>query len=490
MSEHDETTTEVADTRPIAGGVADAPDTRRSTLSGKRFVFTAAQNNTYVHEEFLKALTHFCIHNDAELVVSQFTYNKSGFQNGTKESDDLWYDPKIKDYVRNTSARIAEDLIFCGELNILPTAVNPLAGLEAYTQGNSGIVPHAKVQMISLPRMKGEDARFMYTTGAVTLRNYIQKKAGQKAEFHHVFGALYVEIDDSGDWFARQLIADNSGVFYDLTTKYTPYGIESNQRALGVNWGDIHIEKMDRTVTEAAWGTRGSMMSVLRPQFQFIHDLTDFRARNHHNLHNPYHLAEMHFNGSGNVEQDMALSAAFLAEISDPDTLTIVVESNHDQAYQRWLQEADIRKDPENAEFFHRSNAQMFAQIRQGTKRFSVFEWALREKADLPGVIFLQEDDSFVIGDEKHGIECGMHGHRGPNGARGNARGFRYIGRKVNIGHSHSAGIVDGVYVAGVSGQLDMDYNKGPSSWSHSHIVTYPNGKRTIITMKRGKWRA
>ena len=54
----------------------------------------------------------------------------------------------------------------------------------------------------------------------------------------------------------------------------------------------------------------------------------------------------------------------------------------------------------------------------------------------------------------------------------------------------HTAGIIDGVYTAGVSGKLDMEYNKGPSSWSHSHVVTYPNGKRAIITVKNGKWKA
>ena len=118
---------------------------------------------------------------------------------------------------------------------------------------------------------------------------------------------------------------------------------------------------------------------------------------------------------------------------------------------------------------------------------FNVYQWAVTADNQIKSdTIFLEEDDSFIV----HGIEQGLHGHRGPNGARGNAKGFRSIGRKVNIGHSHSAGIIDGVYVAGVSGLLDMDYNKGPSSWSHSHILTYTNGKRTIITMKNGKWRA
>jgi hypothetical protein len=62
----------------------------------------------------------------------------------------------------------------------------------------------------------------MYTTGACTLRNYINRKAGQVATFHHVFGALYVEVAEDGKWFVRQIMADDSGAFYDLDVYYTP----------------------------------------------------------------------------------------------------------------------------------------------------------------------------------------------------------------------------------------------------------------------------
>jgi hypothetical protein len=77
-----------------------------------------------------------------------------------------------------------------------------------------------------------------------------------------------------------------------------------------------------------------------------------------------------------------------------------------------------------------------------------------------------------------------MHGHLGPDGARGSAQNLNKIGKRANIGHLHSAGIYDGLYVAGTSTTLNMGYNKGPSSWSHSHIVTYPNGKRVTIAGK------
>lgn len=474
---------------PTSRGTISAPSKHRPSLTGKAFVFTSAQNNTPVHKGFFESLRHFCEANQAELIVATFTYNKKGFQNGTKDDDNLWYDPAVVPFIRNESLQVAKDLVFCGELNILPTAVTPLSGLDNYTQDASGIVPHTKVHLKSLPRVKGQDARFMYTTGTVTARNYVEKKAGQKASFHHTYAALYVEIDEQGDWFARQLVADSSGTFHDLNNKYTPKGQEATSGVETIVWGDIHLEKMDPLVFDAAFGEQDtSMLKMLSPKYQFIHDLTDFRARNHHNVNDPYHLARMHFKDQGNVEADIRRCSLFLNHITRYGNPAVVVESNHDLALERWLKEGDVRHDPENAEFFHRMNYNIYKSIREGT-RYKPFEEAVRENI-MPDrkdkIIFLDEDDSFRV----NGIQYALHGHRGPNGSRGNPLGFRNIGDRVNIGHMHSACIIDGVYVAGVSGRLDMDYNKGPSSWSHSHIVTYANGKRAIITMKNGKWRA
>ena len=109
---------------------------------------------------------------------------------------------------------------------------------------------------------------------------------------------------------------------------------------------------------------------------------------------------------------------------------------------------------------------------------------------------FLKQDESFVIcADANGGIECGIHGHNGANGRPGSAMQLAQMGRKTNTGHSHSAGIWFGAYVSGITGDLEQGYNVGQSSWTRSHIGTYPNGKRVIITCYgKGKhppkWRA
>lgn len=89
-----------------------------------------------------------------------------------------------------------------------------------------------------------------------------------------------------------------------------------------------------------------------------------------------------------------------------------------------------------------------------------------------------------------HGIEVGSHGHVGPNGSRGSVKSQARIGMKSVIGHSHSPGIRDGAYQVGTSSRLNLEYVRGPSSWLHTHCVIYANGKRTLINIINGEWRA
>lgn len=480
--------------KPHLSGSIHNPLENRKRLSGNKFVITSAQNNTYVHNDFLKSLENYCTLNNAQLLISTFVYDKSGFQTGEKvkgNEKNYWYDPKILKYRCDESIQLADGLVFCGELNILPTDINPLGGFYNYLADQSGIVPHAKLQMESLPSPKHSNARLMYTTGAVTQRNYIQKKTGQKSSWHHCFAAVVVEIDEGGDWFVRQLHAEqDTGEFYDLTMKYTPVGVEISEGVAAINYGDVHAAKLDDTVADISWGYLGnkhSMLDILKPRHQLVHDVLDQRARNHHNVKDPHFLFDMYHNKTESVKGEVEHTATILRSMKRDFSEVVVVESNHDLALKRWLKEQDYRRDPINAIFFLELQLDEYYAIKNGDKDFSTFENAvIRVAPDLCDLKFLRTDESFVVA----GVECGQHGHNGAGGARGNISQFRRMGVKFNLGHSHACGIKDAVYQAGVSGKLDMGYNVGGSAWTHSHIITYNNGKRTIVTLKNGKWRA
>lgn len=471
--------------KPTKGGRLRAPDEFRERLKGRRFIFTSAQNNTLLHEDFWKTLTRMAKKLKAQLVVGKFSYNKNGWQQITAESDGVWYDERLLPYFIEDQVKVAEDLVFCGELDILPTAVTPLQGLHNYTGINSGIIPHVKMQMQSLATMKDHPAKFLYTTGTVTQRNYIQRRAGQIAEYHHVYGAMYVEVDDTGNWFARQLNSDEDGVVYDLDRAWGPRW-DKPITEFGkpyINLGDIHIEKSDADQMQGAL----NMLVALSPEKVFVHDLLDMQSRNHHNLRDPHFLAK---HSVSKVEDDVRKAALWLESMSlaFPETEFYVIRSNHDEALARWVRDGSGFPDGPNLRYWHQLNYQALLHAENGTE-FDIFAYALYAAGlnySNPNIKFIQEDESVLL----RGIEFGMHGHLGPNGARGDPKAYRQLGRRANTGHTHSAGIIDGVWTSGVLGSLDMGYNKGPSSWSCAHIVTYPNGKRSIITQRGKQWRA
>ncbi len=460
-----------------------------------RYILTSAQNNTKVHPQVWKNLMALAKHYKADVLVSRFVYNKHSMagkankpgyvaDGATDEYGDLWYDPKITPYLSDERIEIAPNLMWCGEMNIIPTAARPLSGLESYTGRRSGIFPHVKIAMESVASGKFEDTKFNYTTGTVTQLNYIHRKAGLKAEFHHCYGALLVEVDSKGHWWVRQLNADDRGVIYDLNIRAAAGKVTKGHSVEAINWGDIHEAEIDPIVKKVCFA-KGGMLDKLKPKHQFMHDLFSMLRRNHHDAKNAHRMFEIHAKGLDKVEEEVRDSATFLAETSRPWCKTVVVDSNHDNALEKWLREADYKKDPPNAVFFLQCQLRKYESLARHDEDYHLLEDVLTDYAEIDHVEFLRPDESYLIAG---GIECGMHGHLGINGSRGTPQGFTKMGRKANTGHTHSAGIRDGVFTSGHCSVKDMGYNVGPGSWSQSHIVTYASGKRAIITQYAGKW--
>lgn len=468
------------------------------------YILTSAQNNTRVHEATWENLKALAKHTGAQIMVSTFLYaNRTAWQKnmdkGRAKKDErgmseLWYDPAILPYVNNDRVEIASGLIWCGELNISPTAASPLSSMEVYTGRASMIVPHVKQELVSVGTVGGSGTKLNYTTGTVTRRNYIQRKEGFKAEFYHTYGGLYAEEDEDGNWFVRQLNADSDGTIHDLDIKVEHGKVTHGNRVEAITFGDVHVAELDPNVKAATWD-KGGMVDQLKPRFQFVHDVLDFRARDYHRKDDPYPMFKRFVEGRESVGSEVLEVADFLREIKRNDCQTVVVNSNHDRFLGGWLAKNDARRDPVNAEFWSQLNFEALRYIRAHRDEPDYLKLAMTFVA--PGLEeeanahFLQQDDSFVICPKfGGGIECSMHGDLGVNGSRGSIVQFAKMGRRSNIGHSHVAGIRGGAYQAGTNSKLRLEYNRGPSSWSHSDIITHENGKRQIVTFFNGKWRA
>jgi hypothetical protein len=464
-----------------------------------RFILTSAQNNTKVHKEFWANVEAFAAHYEAKIMVGTFSYNQNHYgklavkRGKAKDKESaLWFDPAIEPYLNDERVELAPGLMWCGDQNIMPTEENPLSGLESFAHGSSAIFPHTKIEMRSIAVPEGMPVKMNYTTGAVTLLNYVQKKAGLKAEHHHRYAFLIVEVDSDGNWFVRQVAARKNGKnIQDLNVEVEDGVVVSTDATVeAITWGDLHAACAEPWVVDASI----EMLDTLKPKYQFIHDIMEGASinrhvRKHKAVHEKFHTW---LRGLHRLDVEAKETKKWLDRYLRSWVKTVVPDSNHDGGWLKsWLNEFDYRVDPGNAELFLKLQTFMYEEIRAGkmpkdvniTERLFVNETGMKSGE----IKFLLPDESFVVCQD---IECGMHGHLGANGTLGAPGNLSKLGRKATTAHTHSAGIYHGLYVAGTSSQLRWNYNIGPSSWSHAHVLCYPNGQRSIINLKAGKWRA
>ena len=464
---------------------AEIPKTtfNRSIKKAKRYVITYAQNATPVHASFFRSLLVYCKENKAQLVVVPGRYkNPTSIWSQNAQHND-WWDEKLNPYIIDKRLTLAEQLTVYGDISIQPTAVRPLTGMEVFTGKSSAIFGHPKIQLMTVAT-DSRRPKLMTTTGSCTILNYTDSKAGKKAAAHHVFGATVVEINKD-EFFVRQINAtDEDGSFIDLNWVYTEEGKFPAPPAEALVLGDVHAENVEEKALQASF----DQIKFLQAQRAIYHDILDFRTRNHHNIDDfcdRYARASQDFSATDSVEKELHTTLEIL-EATPPCAQPIVVASNHDEAFDKWLSTADPRKDPVNALLFHKMWAKKiehFEKTGEWIPAFNLYYWDHGSgRAQFIG----REETCSIMG-----VVCGYHGDKGINGSRGSSRAYAKLGVKTVIGHGHSPNITEGCYQVGVTGKLDQGYNDLPSSWAHANCVIYANGKRSLlfISPKTGQWK-
>ncbi|MGA4640559.1 hypothetical protein ACQKC8_12390 [Stutzerimonas stutzeri] len=440
-------------------------------LEGKAetYVITAAVNATKAHSAFLKTLQLYCSLRGARLIVIPMRY-----KNPTRRdevADDDWWDARLMPYITHERTKIANGLVVLADIKIQPTAVKPLQGWLTVSGRDSAILGHTKIALESVATRMGDPAKLVLTTGACTVEQYSDTNAGKKGEFHHTLGAVVVEVDGPRNHI-RHICPMKDGSFIDLDTKYTVKGPEKAPRAEVLTMGDIHAEMADPGVTEA---TR-ALAALIQPKHLVLHDVLNFGSASHHSKF--FEKFKRHVEGTSSVLHELKKTARHVDDLASFADQTIMVNSNHHDHFTQWLEKAENANDLENAIVFHETKAVMLKAIADGDYCDPFRYWmdCLMERGDR--LKWLRPDESFM----RFGIDFSNHGHRGPNGARGSTQAFATVGAKVTHGHGHGARIIDGAHSVGTSSQMNMGYNAGSlSSWTHSHDITYANGKRTLI---------
>lgn len=453
----------------------------------KRFIVTAAQNGTPVNKEWWAVLLNMSKVLKAELLVIPIRYkNPTSHWSASALNEEYWV-PEVKPFLWNQRVALNRNLTVLGDIKTQPTAVSPLTGFEAFATSSSGIIGHTKVQLKAVPSPSNKTAKVMTTTGACTVANYTDSRAGAVGEFHHSLSAVLVEVDTATRFFMRHLHFDeDSASCIDLNKRYYADKVTKAPRALALVMGDTHVDSADPAVIAATFGTDG-IVPVLRPHHLVWHDLLDGYSVNPHHAGKPLNKVGKMLGKVSNVREEVRRAIEFISKYTPKDTQSVVVASNHNDFLSRWIDSHDWRNDPVNAEFYLETSLAMVRGTRftsRGTEYPEAFAYWLR-KAELPNCRVLDMDESFVLED----VELGMHGNLGPNGVRGSINNLRRISNKSIIGHSHTPGIEEGCYQVGTNTYLRLEYNQGASSWLNADCVLNADGKRQLLIIVDGKWR-
>lgn len=464
------------------------PFKRKLRKGCKTFVIVAAQNGTPVEPDWWKCILKLAEHRKAELLVVPVRYKNPTSQWTASQDNAEWWAPETAPFLWSARLNLGPKLTVLGDFKIQPTASDPLTGAEALSLEQSGIIGHTKLHMRSIPTPASRMAKILTTTGACTVENYTDSRAGRIAAFHHSLSCVVVECEGKRFHLRHVHYDRKTKSATDLTVRYNAdMGRTQAPRPLALVMGDTHVRVMCPKVQLATFGTQG-MVNVLKPQHLIWHDVLDAQSCTPHHVGDPFMAVAKHKGRASDVEREVRDAIDFILNHTPPGTQSVVVGSNHNDMLGRWLKRADWRSDPENAAFYLHVAALMVdsaGMTGAGGRYADPFSLLVRQRK-AANVRVLDEDESFMLG----GVELGMHGNRGLNGSRGSIRNLRRIGVKSIIGHSHSPGIDEGCYQTGTSTHLRLDYNHGASSWLNAHAVLHADGKRQIIVIVDGHWRA
>lgn len=460
---------------------------KNKVRKSKYYFITQAQAETPINRGFWENIKKYSEFIGAEIIVQPSRYkNPTSLEANNRQKDKeknkrLWSE-ELQPYLQAKDVELNKYLTYLGSLKIQPTAVNPLSGVQGFTGLSSCIVPHPKVHLEACPVLKDYPEKLMLTTGAVTVPNYTDTKAGKKGEWEHEYGFVVVEIVDKDRFYVRQVIAEDNGDFYDLIYKVTEKGVkEDRNEETVVVFGDSHFGQHDGEAHDAAV----EITKKLNAKNVVMHDVYNGLVINHHELNNPIRQLVNQVDGSKfeSVFEEIDCMLWGLERVSgDTKAKVHVVQSNHDLFLEKWLEKADLRTTPFKKEYVKLLNL----LVEDKESRRGIIKRMIDEHFSEEGdkVQTYTVDDSFRVGD----VELGFHGHLGGNGARGNINSFRVLNTKTVTAHQHSPKRRGGAVVVGTLTLKELGYNKGASNWIHGVGVLYPNGKVSHIHIIDGKY--
>lgn len=452
------------------------------------FIIVAAQNATPVEEDFWAVLLKVAEDTGAQVLVIPYMYkNATSIWSTSQRNAQIWA-PEVRPYLWNQRLKLNENLTVMADIPIQPTNGNPLARTESMSGVQSAIFGHAKLQMKTIPTPGKRMAKLMTTTGTCTKENYTMTALGKISQFHHSLSATYVELDGPYFYMTQLHFSKSTKSVTHLDRRYTKDGWKKAPRALALVDGDEHIRFADPAVLTA----RSDLLEQVDPHYRIFHDTLDSYSCSPHHRQHPFIELAKNEGGYGTVREEVEEALDYIQNNTRARRKSVIVPSNHDDMLYRWveqhIQTGSNGMSKDNFEFFHElaglvSRESGFDPYK-GAVIYDPLTLLIRQRK-MKNVIALEMDQDFTLGE----VLLSMHGHLGPNGARGSRMNLRRIGVKSIIGHSHCPGIEEGCYQTGTSTFLRLEYNHGANGWLNADVVLNADGKRQVIIYIGGRYR-
>ena len=278
-------------------------------------------------------------------------------------------------------------------------------------------------------------------------------------------------MKDDDCYIPRNVKVKSDGSFCDLIYSVNKGKVEEIKNSLGFIFGDIHARQLNWDFLRVS----ADLVKKLNPEKVVLHDVLDAATMNHHESKDMFIQRQKIVQGKHLIEEEVQECLKVISDIKKLGGEVFVVESNHDNFFDRHINEAQWKRDLHNSPAYLK-----YAYIQQTID--------LSEYGNILGYLINQEfggevsyikmGDSLYIG----GYQCGQHADFGANGSRGSTKGFGRMNLKLIGGHSHSPMLFNNVTTVGVTCHIKQWYNrKGLSSWAYSHSVVHPNEKNQLL---------
>ena len=447
------------------------------TLDDKvsKYIITTAQRGAPPHKKFIESLESAASYHDAEILI--LPTNGQAPTSKSSSEDELLHPSLQKHSIVDGDMPIHRDLDI-RRFPVKAQQIDPLTGWGRFVQyDKSAIFASPKQRMQVIPNSNTHKPKVLMTTGACTMPHYRDGNWDTKARLDHVFGGILVEANKDAFHY-RQLQANTTGRMYDLGIEFAGAATPMYDRAEALVLGDLHTGAINDEVLKAT----KELIAELRPKYLIIHDLFDAYSISHHHQKQLMIRAAKAKAGGDDLESELNMCGETLDTLQallPEDGAVIVVKSNHDEFIERYLQEGRFTDDPKNLDLSCKL-AQDYLQGADPLERGIEYT-----HGKVPAVTFLGRDDDFKV----RGYQLANHGDLGANGARGSIRSMENSTGKSISGHAHSPQIQRNTWVVGTSTNLQLEYNRGASSWLNTHCALYPHGRPQLINIIDGKYR-